>query len=319
MIVKPRLIPRYLQQLEALLRRLPENHPKREAISEDLAKRRAGYQGEKNIDYPLSFLPEKEYHIFHDLRLFDGSHHFQIDTLIVSPRFILILEVKNITGTLFFDSAFNQLIRTRDGKEEAFPDPLIQVERQSLQLKKWLKNNNYVNMPVSELVVIGSPRTLLKTAPGNQYIYNKVILAPKLPQEITKLEKTFPTKVIHSKRFLKLSSLLIDHHCPLHVNVLKRYEITDKEVLKGVCCPQCNYVPMTRARGKWMCFQCLHTSKDCYKETLHDYSLLINSTITNKKAREFLLVSSQTVMKSLLANANLSHSGATKGTLYHLE
>ncbi|WP_232725521.1 hypothetical protein [Bacillus sp. FJAT-44742] len=63
----------------------------------------------------------------------------------------------------------------------------------------------------------------------------------------------------------------------------------------------------------------MHTSKDCYKETLQDYSLLINSIITNKKAREFLLVSSQPVMKSLLANANLSHSGTTKGTLYHLE
>ncbi|WP_205173528.1 nuclease-related domain-containing protein [Bacillus pakistanensis] len=48
--------------------------------------------------------------MLHDLRLFDGQHHFQIDTLIITSKVIFIIEVKNISGTVIFDSAYNQLI-----------------------------------------------------------------------------------------------------------------------------------------------------------------------------------------------------------------
>lgn len=100
MIVKERRMPIYLRQLEALLRRLPVHHPKRNIIAENIAKYKAGYKGERAVDYSLSFLPEQDYSILHDIRLFDQNHYFQIDTIIISPRFLLFLEIKNIVGTL---------------------------------------------------------------------------------------------------------------------------------------------------------------------------------------------------------------------------
>ncbi|WP_283935995.1 hypothetical protein [Bacillus cereus] len=42
MIVKERQMPIYLRQLEALFRRLPAHHPKRDMIVESLAKHKAG-------------------------------------------------------------------------------------------------------------------------------------------------------------------------------------------------------------------------------------------------------------------------------------
>lgn len=110
MIVKERKMPVHLLQLEALLRRLPAHHPKRNVVAENLAKFMAGYKGEQAIEYPLSFLSETKYSILHDIRLFDQKHYFQIDALIVSSCFLLFLEVKNIIGTLIFDAKFNQLI-----------------------------------------------------------------------------------------------------------------------------------------------------------------------------------------------------------------
>lgn len=136
MIVKERKMPVHLLQLEALLRRLPAHHPKRNVVAENLAKFMAGYKGEQAIEYPLSFLSETKYSILHDIRLFDQKHYFQIDTIIVSSHFLLFLEIKNIVGTLIFDAKFNQLIRISDGTlEEGFPDPLLQVKRQEMQLK----------------------------------------------------------------------------------------------------------------------------------------------------------------------------------------
>ncbi|MDA6162049.1 nuclease-related domain-containing protein, partial [Escherichia coli] len=79
----------------------------------------------------LSHLPDKEFTILHDLRLFNGSTY----SLILSPYFALIIEVKNILGTLLFDETFNQFIRTRNEKEEGFPNPLIQAKRPENTIK----------------------------------------------------------------------------------------------------------------------------------------------------------------------------------------
>ncbi|MDQ7861687.1 nuclease-related domain-containing protein [Peribacillus frigoritolerans] len=58
----------------------------------------------------------KSYYIFHDLRLQDQSRFFQLDTLLISKKYALIIEVKNIAGAIYFDPHFNQLIRTIEGK-----------------------------------------------------------------------------------------------------------------------------------------------------------------------------------------------------------
>jgi Nuclease-related domain len=142
MIVKKRERPVLIDQLEALLRRLPNEHPKRRQILEEYNKVMRGYRGELSLNYPLSFLLEDQYYILHDVRLFDGIHYFQMDTLIASKKFFLIIEVKNIAGTLTFNTEFPQIIRSTEEKEEAFPDPVNQVIRHRLQLENWLERNN---------------------------------------------------------------------------------------------------------------------------------------------------------------------------------
>ncbi|MCM3410369.1 hypothetical protein [Metabacillus litoralis] len=69
MILKSRTKPRIILQLEALLPRIPNFHPTLPLITEDYNKRMAGYKGEQSVDYPLSYLDEKNYFIFHHLRL----------------------------------------------------------------------------------------------------------------------------------------------------------------------------------------------------------------------------------------------------------
>ncbi|MFD2693304.1 nuclease-related domain-containing protein [Sporolactobacillus shoreicorticis] len=46
------------------------------------------------MDYALSHLPDKDFHIFHNLRLYDHVDYFQIDFLVLCDRYALILEVK---------------------------------------------------------------------------------------------------------------------------------------------------------------------------------------------------------------------------------
>lgn len=102
MIIKERSTPIKITYLEALLRRLPYDHLKRSRIEEDLVKRRAGYRGEKALDQFLINHPlTDDLLILNDLRLSNGKQYFQIDSLLINNQFALILETKNIYGTLF--------------------------------------------------------------------------------------------------------------------------------------------------------------------------------------------------------------------------
>src|SRR5690606_28064348 len=91
-----------LRQTEALLTRLSPNHEKYADIDETRRLLLAGYNGERAITYYLEHLPDKEFFIFHNLRLPSGKYHFQLDYLILTTRFALILECKNYFGTLLF-------------------------------------------------------------------------------------------------------------------------------------------------------------------------------------------------------------------------
>lgn len=74
--------------------------------------------------------------IFHGIRLTNGKYFFQIDTLILSAKFALILEVKNFSGTLFFDPQFKQMIQTTlNGEERGYPHPIEQANLQAEELK----------------------------------------------------------------------------------------------------------------------------------------------------------------------------------------
>lgn len=91
MIVKERKIPIKILKLQALLRRLPANHPNRERMNEDLVKNLYGYRGEESLDYYLSYLNKDCYYILHDLRLQTKSKkYFQIDTFYVNNLILLI-------------------------------------------------------------------------------------------------------------------------------------------------------------------------------------------------------------------------------------
>lgn len=68
MIAKYREIPRRILVNEALLERLPPIHSLLQVVKSDLAKRKAGYRGELQLDYLLKFISkDKNRMILHDV------------------------------------------------------------------------------------------------------------------------------------------------------------------------------------------------------------------------------------------------------------
>ncbi|SFD46016.1 Nuclease-related domain-containing protein [Bacillus sp. OV194] len=319
MIVKKRNRPLNIQKLQALLRRLPKNHPKIPLIQETLAKHTAGYRGEHSIDYPLSFLSPQNYYIVHDLRLPHNEYHFQIDTLLISQYYLFILEVKNIAGTLFFDQDFHQLIRTLDDKIEVFPDPILQVKRHKVQLTSWLKKHKLPDIPIETLVVISNPNSQIQTSPPHQqYVRQKVIHRNALPFKINQIEERYKEEGLTIKQLKKMIRLLLKQHSSSNSPILEQFNIKLEEIKKGVQCPECLLIPILRVHGTWHCLECLHYTKNAHLQALKDYSYLINPTITNSAARDFLQLSSISQTTRLLHSLKLDFEGDNKGRTYHL-
>jgi hypothetical protein len=317
-VVKERNIPIKIQKLEALLRRIPSTHPKRSLMEEELAKCRAGYRGEQSLDYHFSFLPEKQYLMIHDLRLSNNEgSYFQMDSLLLSSKFLLIIEVKNISGTIIFDDHFHQLIRTLNGKEEAFQDPLSQVKRHQRQLKDWLAANKFSEIPIITLIVITNPSTIIKTSrpPENYpFITHSASMIPKIEM----FERAHPVECLTKKELTKLSRVLLKRHEPKEYDVLSHFKIEKREVTKGVCCPECFRLPMQRQYGKWICRECRCSSKTAHLESLKDYANLFGQTINNRQLCEFLLLSSNSTAKYLLKEMHLPFMGKGRNREYHL-
>jgi hypothetical protein len=318
LIVKERKIPLKIQVAEALLRRLPTNFINRQQLQDELDKRWAGYWGECSLDYHLSFLDEKKYLIFHDLNLPLGENTFQIDTLLLSSSFAVIIEVKNIAGTLFFDRSFHQLIRTSsNGVEEGFPDPVTQVKLHEHQLRSFLDNNRLPQVPLEHVVVITTKNSVLKTNPGERKIFQKVFKAPHLLSRIQNLELMYPDKILSTKDLQRYSRILVKKNTPPKKMFMDRYLLSKDQLMPGIHCPSCSFISMKRIRRNWYCPACEIYSKEAHIKSLRDYFLLIDSKINIPQFREFAGLESRSVAARLLSSTNFPNSGTTKNRFFH--
>ena len=319
LIKKPCKKPIKMLKLEALIRRLPLNHPKQNYLTSDYRKILTGHKGELAIGAELHDLPKKT-HIFHDLRLHhEGTRFFQMDLLLLSTNLMVIIEVKNFAGSLYFDRAYPQLIRTKDGEEQAYLDPLIQVNVQKERLMNWMKHYKFPEIPIETLIANANPNTIIKTTPGHHSIFKQITGKETLTSKIQTLENKYPSTILTQRQLNKLSNVLLQKHTPLNQNILELYQISETELLKGVQCPECLALPMKREWGKWICLSCSYHSKDAHIQTLHDFALLIRPTVTNKDVRSFLQIESGTIANRILSGMNLEYDGSNKGREYVLE
>jgi Nuclease-related domain len=318
LFAKDRVKPVKIDQNEALLRGLVDSHPKIPLIEQDLKKRKAGFNGEKAVDYQLSFLTDKKYMIFNDLKLPLTPHHFQIDSLLFTPHYTLILEIKNISGTLTIDSEFNQLTKNYNGTETGFLDPIMQAQRQKLFLQRFFYDHNLIIPPIEYLVVISNPNTILKMANRQtlQPPYDKIIHAQNLIREISKLNSIYTDEKVNKKELRKIKKVLLNKHDTTFTSILNTYGIKEDEIQRGVYCEICSE-KMERVYGTWSCSSCKVSSKRAHEQKIDDYFLLIRPFITNKELRKFLDLESRKTAEKILNSLNLKTTGTTKGTIYH--
>lgn len=309
--------PLKIQQLEALLRRLPHNHEKFALIEDDLSKELAGYIGEQSIEYYYSFLEKNRYEILSDIRLTnDGEYYFQIDALLLSTNFFIILEIKNISGTLYFDSSLNQMVRRLNNEEKGFLDPIMQVNHQQLQLKKWLHRCNFPQIPIIGLVIISQPSTIIKTSSEETKKY--VLHAASLPEKIQQLQTHFPKPIITKQTVKNIKQKMQNEHRQYRFKPLDAYKIPYENLQKGIQCPKCTQFTVVRVNRNWLCTSCRMKNVEAHIPALKEYSLIVSNKISIRRMQDFLFLPSRYTAYRLLKNMNLKSEGGTWNRVYIL-
>lgn len=316
LFAKECVLPLRNQKYEALIPRIPENHPIRPTILTEYKNWMAGYYGEKSLDFHLSMLPESNYLIFHNIRLKLGKYFFQIDILLLSAAFALVLEVKNRTGEYHFQKYLNQTILKNNGKDERIRNPVLQAKLQALKLKKWLKKHNCPEVPIHYLFVNSNQKASIRVDPGHEDILRNVCNSEGLVEKILQIASHNKNEKLDSKELRKVKRMILTNDTPEDPDLLEHYHLTKKDLVTGVQCQKCWFLPMKYVYGTWVCSNCKCKSKTAHIQTINDYFLLIKPSITNSELRHFLHIDSPKSANKILKSINLYATGTFKGRIY---
>jgi hypothetical protein len=314
---KQRKTPIFITKLSKLVRRIPPNHFRKEEFQEQLRNHSSGFKGEQSLEYFYRYLP-KDIHFLHGLRIQQDKYYFQMDTLLITPCFITILEIKYMAGHLLFEDQFFQFIRTYEGKEEAFANPIDQVNRQQYHLSKILDQYKLPSIPIETLVVMTHPSAIVESSPTYKEAKEKVIKSSSLQQKFESLARKYPNPILTQKQVMKLTRLLVKLSSSYDPDICELFQVKKNELAKGVFCPKCSHSIMRYEWGKWHCNSCYTSSKTAHIEALQDYTLLISKKITNYECALYLNLSSSSQAYHLLRSLNLPASGTNRSRHYHL-
>ncbi|MDG5788118.1 nuclease-related domain-containing protein [Evansella sp. AB-P1] len=319
MTVKQLIKPIKIQKLEAVNERLPLSHPQKMLIEDTLNRELAGYKGEVVLDYYLKFLNKAEFFILQNIRLEDTNGFFQIDALVISKSFMLIIDSKYLAGKITFDTELKQILQHYNGKEKVYSDPLLQVTLQENRLKKWMNKMKVPQMPLRSIVVFTNPSVLLELSLQSAKIDERIMRSQALLSRIEYYHNYFSVETIAEKEIKKLVKQIWKQHKPDIPDYLSKLSIASNDIIKGIQCDACFMFGMIRYNGIWICKKCNHKSKNAHLKALRDYVLIYSKEISNKQLREFLLVYSRSISQKILSSLKLKHTGTTKDRKYLLD
>ncbi|CAM5183237.1 Nuclease-like protein OS=Ureibacillus acetophenoni OX=614649 GN=SAMN05877842_10198 PE=4 SV=1 [Ureibacillus acetophenoni] len=176
MLIIDRKVPSKLLVLDALKRRAIGDSDFQVMLDNLIERAHIGYVGEKTVDriWQELQLPTNSMmiHSFESENELGLSH--QMDTLFSNAHFILILEIKNVSGHIYYDENKHQFIRIkRNGEKTSFQSPIVQVMRHADYLER-IGFRLGLTFPIEKAVVIAEPSCIIGDIPG-KYPYSTTL------------------------------------------------------------------------------------------------------------------------------------------------
>lgn len=250
-------------------------------IQQDIAKIKAGDFGEEIVAKRLNtYKNSKDIHIFHDVMLYQQGL-FQMDFLIATSTCIIILEVKNISGHIYFTQNPQQLIRKIKGQpDQKFRSPETQIQKYIKQLEIWNYSQQY-NIPVYGAVVFPTLSSIVNSDNTVTYILD----LDEIEQFIYKKMQE-NTKNNNIQKFIRrVSEKTIDYQ----INDLGAYyNFTLYHLNNDFLCLKCHSKMLKKSRRKWICSNCSYTGQRIIEEELGEYFRYFPKNTLKQNLQKFM-------------------------------
>lgn len=221
-----------LEQLLPLLK----NEAKKEEIERDIILLCQGISGEKSLCFELknSFIPML---CLHDVRIEFEGHVAQLDFIVITKKFICIMETKKLYGNIEInrDGDFIRIIRTRGGREykEGMYSPISQNMRHVKIIKDLLaKKIGHIKVPVFSMVIMANPQTIINKSKAPSDVKKSLY---RIDQAVKQLEYLLADKTneyhFFNQRMHSVANFLKHEHKPISFNNKAKYNLCDDDFI----------------------------------------------------------------------------------------
>lgn len=306
MIVLKRYKPDDLIGYEFLSRRFPDNLEFRRKVR--ILK--AGYRGECRADREWDEIElPKQHYLFHDYESISKTKvRVQMDTIYLCRNFILIVEIKNIAGTVIFENPQHQFIRIgEDGEMESFTNPINQVMRHRQWMYELIKPLS-IRIPIIPTVVFANSTTIIKNAPSQYSVFH----LSGLRQELKRWHEQMPPKLSISQ-LEEVRNLLQSNY----QRKLFSLPLTMQSLEKRAQCDSC-LQPLSYKRNKILCQKCGQKPPELFYQLLNEYRVIWGEWICNNDLRGYLGIKGCSSASKVLKKYNFDKKGSFRSTCYHI-
>ncbi|WP_180687971.1 HRDC domain-containing protein [Trichococcus shcherbakoviae] len=223
-----------LERLQQLYATAPDRV--KPQIERDMKLLAYGIAGEDNVAFELnnSYLPII---VLHDLRLEHEGLSVQIDYLIITTKFCLVVECKNLFGNLEVNSR-GEFIRELEfngrRKKEGIYSPITQNVRHMEMIKKIGSANqkNFVSRTTFEkyfeksyqsVIVLANPKTVINVKNATKAIKDQIIRSDQLIAHIKNRIRESKDLAWSEKEMYQIADFFMSLHKENTVDYAKKY------------------------------------------------------------------------------------------------
>ncbi|HEY8889666.1 MAG TPA: NERD domain-containing protein [Clostridium sp.] len=212
---------------------------KKKLIDRDIIFLKQGLDGEQNVQYELknSFIPML---CLHDIRIEYDDYVAQIDFVIITNKFIMVLEAKKLNGDIEITSGgdFIRSLKSNSGKafkKEGMYSPISQNERHVNILRKILIKEGIIKtLPIKSAVILANPKTIVNKSKAPKSIQNNIYKYDQITNLLKKeLNDDKNTRNMLEKYMYEISDFLIKNNKPITMNNRDKYSLIEEDFIKN--------------------------------------------------------------------------------------
>ncbi|MGE7925390.1 nuclease-related domain-containing protein [Viridibacillus arvi] len=297
-----------------LIKRLSPDYQKIEAINRQLENVTAGFNGECRVDQMVQeVLFNNHFYYFPNFECqLSPTRIAQIDSVLLTQSYILLIEIKNMRGTLHFQEQPYQLIQELEGQSIAYHCPQMQLLRASDTFERWLKNTKFQQVPIYKTIIMPNHRTVIKTAPTTV----PLIMSKEIALFIQKLNE-LPVVINEAQLEALIHSIKVNNKSYKHRPLCEKYNIPIEQIRKGIIC-HCGTSGIRISERTWHCPKCQAVIPNAIEQTLYDWFSICAEEITITECIDFLSCNSRTLISRVLNNNNYIALGKTRSRRFKL-